>query len=117
MALEDDEIPAEILTKLEAEYGEFIQLQTKAGPLAFRSAKRAEYQIWLKQTQNDKEKTMANEILSRKTVIYAAGHVGKEALTAFDALLDKRPGIATMAGDQVALQTGLEQEPIVKKFG
>jgi hypothetical protein len=116
MALEDEEIPAEVIEKLKEQYGEFIQLQTKAGPLAFRSAKRAEYQMWLKQSKDPKESSVANDALASKTVIYVSGHVGKEAQTAFMALLDKRPGIATMAGDQVALATGLEQDPIVKKF-
>lgn len=116
MALEDEEIPAEVIEKLKEQYGEFIQLQTKAGPLAFRSAKRSEYQMWLKRSKDSKESSTANDLLALATVIYASGHIGKEAQGAFTALLDKRPGIATMAGDQVALATGLEQEPIVKKF-
>ena len=101
-------IPEDTFKELEAKHGEIVEIETKAGPCAFRPCKRDEYDRYQSLIFEKKTQSKAAEVLVRATVVYPS----KEDFTR---MLDRYPFIVSTCFTAVAELSGLNMEPEVKK--
>ena len=99
----------EVVTKLKAEHEEIHLLTAGEHQVIVRPPTRGEYQRFKEMGFDEKKRTKAHETILRSCCVYPT----PEEL---DALLEKRPALATNFGAKVTDIAGLEHEAEAKKL-
>lgn len=94
----------DVIEKLKAEHGELTQLTHGPDEVIVRTPNRAQWKRFRAQIGNEKRRDDALELLLRDCVV----HPEKAD---FDAMLDRRPGLAETFGAQVVELAGAVKEP------
>jgi hypothetical protein len=103
-------VPADVVTKLEAEHGEILLVKTALGQVAFRNPRRAEYKRFHQECHNEKRRADAGENLIRTCIVYPT-------LAEFDDLLERKPGIGSTCANALTEFAGSDGDAEQKKVG
>jgi len=120
------DLPADVESKLTADYGDFAAVRTVLGFVAMRSATKPEYNRFYAASQKEGERAVAQEALAFKCVIYANGvyanpsddkHGQDEVRAALKVMLDKRPGMLSSLANCALEASGVDGDAATKKYG
>ncbi len=121
-----NELPPDVESKLEADYGDFAAVRTVLGWVAMRSATKTEYNRFYTAAQKESERAVAQENLAYKCCIYANGVYANPAddkrgqddvRAALKVMLDKRPGMLSSLANCALEASGVDGDAETKKYG
>lgn len=105
------ELNDEEVAKLKAEHGPLVQVDTDAGPMVFRKATEADFNVYLKNIGSDRVGPYsAMKMLSRSCCVSPAEG------EAFDTAVAELPGIVVSVNEAVSRHCGVRNDAVSKKL-